>query len=164
MVRAPAQENWSNLPVEDPFIKPHLPTFVCGADCVLRCRQPGGSAVHFTARSKVNLKLWNQIQRKSLSVSSGRKTGKQNNQNHHRFTLEKEGHMRQARYRFFLLPLFLVLACAVSFAQANSELTGIVTDQSGAVVAGSQDRAHRSGYWHQKTPRAVQPACTTSPD
>ena len=46
--------------------------------------------------------------------------------------------MRQARYRFFLLPLFLVLACAGAFAQANSELTGIVTDQTGAVVAGAQ--------------------------
>jgi Carboxypeptidase regulatory-like domain len=51
---------------------------------------------------------------------------------------EKEGHMRQARYRFFLLPLFLVLACAGAFAQANSEVTGIVTDQTGAVVAGAK--------------------------
>jgi len=46
--------------------------------------------------------------------------------------------MRQARYRFFLLPLFLVLACVGLYAQANSELTGIVTDQSGAVVAGAK--------------------------
>jgi hypothetical protein len=45
--------------------------------------------------------------------------------------------MRQAKYRFFLLPLFLLLACAGLFAQANSELTGIVTDQTGAVVAGA---------------------------
>jgi hypothetical protein len=52
--------------------------------------------------------------------------------------LEKEGHMRQASYRFFLLPLFLVLACAGAFAQANSEVTGIVTDQTGAVVAGAK--------------------------
>src|SRR5579863_6860639 len=51
---------------------------------------------------------------------------------------EKEGHMRQARYRYILLPLFLVLACAGAFAQANSELTGIVTDQTGAVVAGAK--------------------------
>jgi Carboxypeptidase regulatory-like domain len=50
---------------------------------------------------------------------------------------EKEGHMRQAKYRFFLLPLFLVLACVGLYAQANSELTGIVTDQTGAVVAGA---------------------------
>jgi len=50
---------------------------------------------------------------------------------------EKEGHMRQARYRFFLLPLLFVLACAGAFAQANSEVTGIVTDQTGAVVAGA---------------------------
>ena len=46
--------------------------------------------------------------------------------------------MRQARYRFFLLPLFFVLACAGAFAQANSEVTGIVTDQTGAVVAGAK--------------------------
>jgi hypothetical protein len=46
--------------------------------------------------------------------------------------------MRQARYRFFLLPLFLVAACAVAFAQANSEITGIVTDQTGAVVSGAK--------------------------
>ncbi|UWZ84346.1 TonB-dependent receptor [Occallatibacter riparius] len=45
--------------------------------------------------------------------------------------------MRQAKYRFFLLPLFLLLACAGLFAQANSQLTGIVTDQTGAVVAGA---------------------------
>jgi hypothetical protein len=46
--------------------------------------------------------------------------------------------MRQARYRFFLLPLFLLLACAGAFAQADSEITGIVTDQTGAVVAGAK--------------------------
>ena len=46
--------------------------------------------------------------------------------------------MRQARYRFFLLPLFFVLACAGAFAQANSDVTGIVTDQTGAVVAGAK--------------------------
>ena len=46
--------------------------------------------------------------------------------------------MRQANYRYFLLPLFLVLACVGAFAQANSELTGIVTDQTGAVVAGAK--------------------------
>jgi hypothetical protein len=45
--------------------------------------------------------------------------------------------MRQARYRFFLLPLFFVLACVGAFAQANSEVTGIVTDQTGAVIAGA---------------------------
>jgi len=45
--------------------------------------------------------------------------------------------MRQARYRFFLLPLFFVLACAGAFAQANSEVTGTVTDQTGAVVSGA---------------------------
>ena len=51
--------------------------------------------------------------------------------------LEKEGHMRQTRYRFLLLPLFFVLACAGAFAQANSDITGIVTDQTGAVVPGA---------------------------
>ena len=45
--------------------------------------------------------------------------------------------MRQ-RYSFLLLPLFLVLACAGAFAQANSEVTGIVTDQTGAVVSGAK--------------------------
>jgi hypothetical protein len=46
--------------------------------------------------------------------------------------------MRQARSRFFLLPLIFVLACVGAFAQANSELTGIITDQSGAVVSGAK--------------------------
>ncbi|HWE84634.1 MAG TPA: carboxypeptidase-like regulatory domain-containing protein [Terracidiphilus sp.] len=45
--------------------------------------------------------------------------------------------MRQPKNRFFLLPLFLVLMCVGLYAQANSELTGIVTDQTGAVVAGA---------------------------
>jgi len=45
--------------------------------------------------------------------------------------------MRQTLNRFFLLPLFLVLAGAGLYAQANSELTGIVTDQTGAVVPGA---------------------------
>jgi hypothetical protein len=42
--------------------------------------------------------------------------------------------MRQTNYRFFLLPLIFVLASVGALAQANSELTGIVTDQTGAVV------------------------------
>jgi len=46
--------------------------------------------------------------------------------------------MRQARYRFFLLPLFFVLACVGLYAQANSEVTGIVTDQTGASVPGAK--------------------------
>jgi hypothetical protein len=45
--------------------------------------------------------------------------------------------MRQARYWIILLPLFLVLACVGAFAQANSEVTGVVTDQTGAVVGGA---------------------------
>ncbi|MGA9463866.1 MAG: carboxypeptidase-like regulatory domain-containing protein, partial [Terracidiphilus sp.] len=46
--------------------------------------------------------------------------------------------MRQTKYRYFLLPLIFMLAGVVVFAQANSELTGIVTDQTGAVVAGAK--------------------------
>ena len=46
--------------------------------------------------------------------------------------------MRQTRFRFLILPLFFVLACAGAFAQANSEVTGIVTDQTGAVVGGAK--------------------------
>ena len=46
--------------------------------------------------------------------------------------------MRQARYRFLLLPLLVVMAGVFAYAQANSTLTGIVTDQSGAVVAGAK--------------------------
>lgn len=45
--------------------------------------------------------------------------------------------MRQATFRFFLLPLFLVLVCAGAFAQANSAVTGIVTDQTGAAISGA---------------------------
>jgi hypothetical protein len=45
--------------------------------------------------------------------------------------------MKQARYWIILLPLFLVLACVGAFAQANSDVTGIVTDQTGAVVSGA---------------------------
>jgi hypothetical protein len=46
--------------------------------------------------------------------------------------------MRHAKNRFLLLSLLFVLACAGLYAQANSELTGIVTDQTGAVVAGAK--------------------------
>jgi len=46
--------------------------------------------------------------------------------------------MRQTKYRFFLLPLLFVMAGVMAFAQANSEVTGSVTDQSGAVVAGAK--------------------------
>jgi len=42
--------------------------------------------------------------------------------------------MRQAKYRFLLLPLIFVLASVAALAQANADLTGIVTDQTGAVV------------------------------
>jgi hypothetical protein len=46
--------------------------------------------------------------------------------------------MRQTKHRFFLLPLFLVLACVAVFSQANSTVNGIVIDQSGAFVAGAK--------------------------
>lgn len=46
--------------------------------------------------------------------------------------------MTQLKYKLLLLPLILCLACMVASAQANSELTGIVTDQSGAVVPGAK--------------------------
>src|ERR1035437_5381125 len=45
--------------------------------------------------------------------------------------------MRHARYWIILLPLFFVLTCVGAYAQANSEVTGIVTDQMGAVIAGA---------------------------
>jgi hypothetical protein len=77
--------------------------------------------------------------------------------------LEKEGHMRQARYRFFLLPLFLVSGVRGSFAQANSEVTGIVTDQTGAVVAERKIVAHQSADKRSpKRPQPAPPVCTTS--
>lgn len=42
--------------------------------------------------------------------------------------------MRHRWYRLFLLPVLFVVAGVAALAQANSELTGIVTDQTGAVV------------------------------
>ena len=45
---------------------------------------------------------------------------------------------RRTSYRFLLLPLMFVLACVGALAQANSNVTGIITDQSGAVVAGAK--------------------------
>src|SRR6516165_3819618 len=42
--------------------------------------------------------------------------------------------MKNAKYWFLLLPLFFVLVCVGAFAQANSSVTGIVTDQTGAVI------------------------------
>jgi Carboxypeptidase regulatory-like domain len=42
--------------------------------------------------------------------------------------------MRHANYKLFLVSIIFMLACVGAFAQANSDLTGIVTDQTGAVV------------------------------
>src|SRR3954451_10048756 len=41
------------------------------------------------------------------------------------------------RSRLCVMPLLFALVCAGAIAQANSDRTGIVTDQSGAVVAGA---------------------------
>src|ERR1039458_8153520 len=43
--------------------------------------------------------------------------------------------MRQARYWIVLLLLLIVLACTAVYAQENAELTGTVTDPTGAVVS-----------------------------
>ena len=45
--------------------------------------------------------------------------------------------MRISKNRLILLPLFLLLACVGIHAQANSTVTGIVTDQTGAVISGA---------------------------
>jgi Carboxypeptidase regulatory-like domain/TonB dependent receptor len=49
----------------------------------------------------------------------------------------------KGKYRYeicglFLVPLFLLLTCIGVYAQANSSITGIVTDQTGAVVANAK--------------------------
>jgi len=49
-----------------------------------------------------------------------------------------EVNVKRTSYRFLLLPLFFALACVGLYAQANSNITGIVSDQSGAVVAGAK--------------------------
>jgi hypothetical protein len=46
--------------------------------------------------------------------------------------------MKQGKHALFLLSLFFVLACPGAFAQANSTVTGIVADQTGAIVAGAK--------------------------
>src|SRR4051812_19052461 len=45
--------------------------------------------------------------------------------------------MSNGKNRLILLPLFLLLACVGVYAQANSTVTGIVSDQTGAVVPGA---------------------------
>ncbi len=45
--------------------------------------------------------------------------------------------MRLARFRFLIVPLFLVFACVAAIAQQNSEIVGTVTDQTGAAVPGA---------------------------
>ena len=43
-----------------------------------------------------------------------------------------------ARYRVFLLPLILLLACLSGHAQQNSTITGTVLDKGGALVPGAE--------------------------
>jgi hypothetical protein len=50
---------------------------------------------------------------------------------------EKEGHMRQARYRFIVVLILLLFAGSALKAQQNSEIVGTVTDQTGAAVPGA---------------------------
>jgi hypothetical protein len=45
--------------------------------------------------------------------------------------------MRLARFRFLIVPIFLVFACVAAMAQQNSEIVGTVTDQTGAAVPGA---------------------------
>ena len=45
--------------------------------------------------------------------------------------------MRLARFRFLIVPLLFVFACVGAMAQQNSEISGTVTDQTGAVVPGA---------------------------
>ncbi len=49
-----------------------------------------------------------------------------------------EVNMRKTSCRILLLSLLFVLTCAGAFAQANSNITGIVSDQTGAVIAGAK--------------------------
>jgi hypothetical protein len=46
--------------------------------------------------------------------------------------------MRLARFRFLIVPLFLVFACVAAIAQQNSEIVGNITDQTGAAVPGAK--------------------------
>jgi len=47
-------------------------------------------------------------------------------------------HPGPIRHGSFPLALILALACVGAFAQANAELTGIVTDQTGDVISGAR--------------------------
>jgi len=69
--------------------------------------------------------------------------------------------MRQARYRFFLLPLFFVLACVGAFAQANSEVTGIVTDQTEPPFRERRLRSPIRPLARSTPPPPTTPACMT---
>jgi len=46
--------------------------------------------------------------------------------------------MRLARFRFLIVPIFLLFACVAAMAQQNSEIVGTVTDQTGAAVPGAK--------------------------
>jgi Carboxypeptidase regulatory-like domain len=49
-----------------------------------------------------------------------------------------EVNTRRTYLRFVLLPLLFALTCVGAFAQANSNITGLVTDQSGAAIPGAK--------------------------
>ena len=70
--------------------------------------------------------------------------------------------MRKASKWFIMLSLLLAFGGIGAFAQANSELTGIVTDQTGAVVAGAHLRSPTLPPDITKAPSAAQRACMIS--
>ncbi len=46
--------------------------------------------------------------------------------------------MRLTRFKFLIVPMFLLFACVAAIAQQNSEIIGTVTDQTGAAVPGAK--------------------------
>ena len=48
-----------------------------------------------------------------------------------------EARTSRRSWSFLLLPLLFMLACTGLFGQAKSNITGIISDQSGAVIAGA---------------------------
>ncbi len=61
--------------------------------------------------------------------------------------------MRLARFKFLIVPVFLVFACVAAMAQQNSEIIGTVTDQTGAAVPGATLTLTQTetGYVHNTT-------------
>ena len=72
--------------------------------------------------------------------------------------------MNKGSSRIQILLGFLMLACVSVWAQANSELTGIVTDQTGAVVPDAKIVLTDPGNRRIQNPQSAgQPVCMTSP-